>query len=503
MKRSSGLLLHFTSLPSRFGIGDLGPAAYKFADFLAMAGQRFWQVLPITPTSMEAGNSPYSGFSAFAANPLLISPEVMVDFDLLTEEEIRDYAVPESDHVDFEVAHRTKETLLRKAFDRIVGHLHEDEGFNRFIWENMHWVNDFAMFSALKQNFGGDPWTQWPDEIRDRTDDGLRYWGERLAREILYAKFCQWIFFRQWGMLRDHLLEVGVELIGDVPIYVTHDSSDVWANRHLFKLDENGIPWCVAGVPPDYFSKTGQLWGNPVFNWERIEQEGFGWWISRLRHNLGLYNWIRLDHFRGFSAYWEIPAEATSAIDGYWVPAPGHRLFERLSSEIGCLPIIAEDLGHITGDVTHLRERFYLPGMNILQFSFGQDIATCGDTLHNHRRNSVVYTGTHDNNTNRGWYRTDADEISRKNFLSYIGQYWIDEMDVSWELIRLCMSSVACLCVFQVQDLLNLDETARMNVPGKADGNWSWKLTPGKLTPIVREKIGNMTELFGRTSKIF
>lgn len=502
MKRSSGLLLHFTSLPSRFGIGDIGPAAYDFADFLATSGQRFWQVLPITPTSAEAANSPYSGFSAFAASPLLISPEIMVEFGLLTEKEILDHYVQESDHVNFNVAERTKEILLRKAFERIADSLNSNEDFNHFVWDNMHWVNDFAMFSALKINFKGAPWTQWPEEIKNRTNEGLRYWGERLAHNVLYAKFCQWVFFRQWGKLRDHLQEVGVELIGDVPIYVTHESSDVWANRHLFKLDDQGFPYCVAGVPPDYFSKTGQLWGNPVYNWEREAQEGFGWWISRLRHNLGLYNWIRLDHFRGFAAYWEVPIESKSAINGYWVPAPGHQLFEKLKAESGCLPIIAEDLGHITGDVTHLRDRFGLPGMNILQFSFGKNISTCGDALHNHRRNSVVYTGTHDNNTNRGWYRVDADEISRKNFLAYIGRNWLDESDVSWEMIRLCMSSVACLCIFQVQDILNLDERARMNIPGEANGNWSWKLTPGKLTSVISEKIGNMTELFGRTNKI-
>lgn len=502
MKRSSGVLLHFTSLPSRFGIGDLGPAAYDFADFLAEAGQRFWQVLPITPTEPDLCNSPYSGFSAYAANPQLISPEIMVEHGLLEYEEILPYTLPDQDQADFESASRVKEELLRKAFSRKANNLLEDPLFNQFIWDNMHWVNDFALFAAVKKHFKGENWTQWPEDIRDRTEDGLRHWGEKLFREILFVKFCQWIFFRQWGLLKDHLDELGVELIGDVPIYVTHDSSDVWANRHIFKLDDQGRSYCVAGVPPDYFSKTGQLWGNPVYNWDVLKKDNFGWWVSRMKHNLGLYHWVRLDHFRGFSAYWEIPAEAETAIEGYWVPAPGHELFERLSCEEGCLRIIAEDLGHITPDVIYLKDRFQLPGMNLLQFSFGEDIGYCGDALHNHKRNSVVYTGTHDNNTNRGWFLDDADEISRKHLLSYLGLNWIDDAKVSWELIRLLMSSVGCLCVIQAQDLLSLDGKSRMNVPGEADGNWGWKLLPGQLTPLIREKLGEMTELFGRTSKI-
>ncbi len=502
MKRSSGILLHFTSLPSRFGVGDIGPAAYEFADFLAEAGQRFWQVLPITPTASELCNSPYSGFSAFAANPLLISPELMVQYGLLEDEEINNFALPDSDKADFDAATRAKETLLRMAFSRVANNLLENHDFTQFLFDNMHWLNDFALFTAVKLHLNGEKWTKWPQDIRDRTEESLHYWGELLAREILFVKFCQWIFFRQWGQLRDHLDEIGVELIGDIPIYVTHDSSDVWANRRIFKLDENGNPYCVAGVPPDYFSKTGQLWGNPVYNWEILQEDGFGWWISRLKHNLGLYNWARLDHFRGFSAYWEVPAEAKSAVEGYWVPAPGHKLFELVTCGTGCLRIIAEDLGHITPDVAYLRDRFQFPGMSILQFSFGKDIGICGDALHNHTRNSVVYTGTHDNNTNRGWFNHDADGVSRKNMLSYLGHDWIDESKISWELIRLLMSSVACLCIFQAQDLLNLGGEARMNVPGEANGNWGWKLVPGQLTQLIRERLGEMTELFGRTSRI-
>ncbi|SMF06489.1 4-alpha-glucanotransferase [Desulfovibrio gilichinskyi] len=502
MKRSSGILLHFTSLPSRFGVGDIGPAAYEFADFLAEAGQRFWQVLPITPTSSELCNSPYSGFSAFAANTILISPELMVEYGLLDDEEINNFALPDSDKADFDAAALAKETLLRMAFSRVANNLLDDHVFTQFLLDNMHWLNDFALFTSLKLHLNGERWTKWPQDIRDRTEESLHYWGELLAREILFVKFCQWIFFRQWGQLRDHLAEIGVELIGDIPIYVTHDSSDVWANRRIFKLDENGNSYCVAGVPPDYFSKTGQLWGNPVYNWEILEQEGFGWWVSRLNHNLGLYNWARLDHFRGFSAYWEVPAEAESAIEGYWVPAPGHKLFEIATCGTGCLRIIAEDLGHITPDVAYLRDRFQFPGMSILQFSFGKNIGICADALHNHKRNSVVYTGTHDNNTNRGWFNQDADEVSRKNMLSYLGHDWIDESKISWELIRLLMSSVACLCIFQTQDLLNLGGEARMNIPGEANGNWGWKLVPGQLTQLIRERLGEMTELFGRTSRI-
>ncbi len=505
MRRTSGVLLHLTSLPSRFGIGDMGPEALRFAEFLTMAGQSRWQMLPITPTASSLGNSPYSSFSAFAGNTLCISPEGLCDDGLLTRRELSCFDLPVHGRVDFRAVERTKGAMLRQVFERrlAAGGLEDDSGFAEFRAHNGSWLPDFALFMALKDYFGGSAWAGWPEDIRLRRQEALQGYGILLHREIVFQEFCQWLFFRQWGRLRWELSKLDVELVGDVPIYVTHDSADVWANTQLFKLDEDGQPFFVAGVPPDYFSKTGQRWGNPVFDWEAGRAEGFAWWIRRMRHNFGLFDLVRLDHFRGFAGYWEIPVEEKTAINGSWVPALGQEMLTALKEAHGHLPLIAEDLGIITDDVLALKERFKLPGMKILQFAFGPHTPYSPDSPHNHEQNCVVYTGTHDNNTTRGWFESDAGPALRRVLARYLGRK-VTADSVVRELIRLALSSPARDAVIPAQDLLDLDGSHRMNIPGTTEGNWGWRLPqdllclcgPGRARA---EGLRGLCELYGRT----
>jgi 4-alpha-glucanotransferase len=501
-RRTSGVLLHITSLPSRFGVGDLGPEALAFGEFLAAAGQTRWQVLPIGPTAASLGSSPYSCFSAFAGNTLLISPEALANDGLIDAAELEDFALPQGCAVDFTTVEKAREALLRRVFERLAPALQNDPAFGSFVGDNAAWLPDFALFMALKERFGGAAWTQWPEAIRDRREEALRACGEDLHREIVFHQLGQWLFFRQWGRLKWELAKLDVELVGDVPIYVTHDSADVWANRDLFKLDAHGEPTHVAGVPPDYFSKTGQRWGNPVFDWDAAEARGFGWWISRLRHNFGLFSTVRLDHFRGFAAYWEIDAAEKTAVKGRWVPACGGKLFEAVRAAHGSLPLIAEDLGVITPDVVALKERFGLPGMKVLQFAFGPHTPASPDSPHNHEKNCVVYLGTHDNNTTRGWLADDADSAAKRALTRYLGRRVTPENVVA-ELRRLALASPARHAVLTAQDLLELGAEARMNTPGKAKGNWAWRLAPGTLCAMgpgraLAEELRGQCELFGR-----
>ncbi|MDP2847768.1 MAG: 4-alpha-glucanotransferase [Humidesulfovibrio sp.] len=510
-RRTSGVLLHLTSLPSRFGIGDLGPEALRFAEFLTLAGQSRWQMLPLNPTASSLGNSPYSSFSAFAGNTLCISPEGLCEDNLLPRRELDRLAVPWSDRVDFPAVERARAALLRQIFDRLMpinggGTLENDASFATFRGHNAAWLPDYALFMAVKESLGGAAWTAWPKEIRDRREEALREYGARLHREITYHQFCQWLFFRQWGRLRWELSKLDIELVGDVPIYVTHDSAEVWANRSLFKLDEAGQPLFVAGVPPDYFSKTGQHWGNPVFDWEAAEQDGFQWWIRRLRHNFGLFDLVRLDHFRGFCAYWEIEAAEETAVKGRWAPAPGEKLLEAVKAAHGSLPIIAEDLGIITEDVVALKERFGLPGMKILQFAFGPHTPASPDSPHNHEMNCVVYTGTHDNNTTRGWFEAEATPPARRALSRYLGRRMTEDTIVR-ELIRVALSSPAKDAVLTAQDLLDLGAGARMNTPGLSEGNWGWRAPENALClcgggHALAENLRGQCELYGRTPQM-
>ncbi|MEG6550976.1 4-alpha-glucanotransferase [Desulfocurvibacter africanus] len=496
-RRGSGILLHITSLPSEFGVGDLGPWAERFADFLAQSKQAVWQILPIGPTTGAIGNSPYSSFSAFAGNYLLVSPERLAEEGFLSESDIEPYRLPFGAVADYQAAERNKQSMLRKAFSYFKERLPTDPDFARFRKESKYWLEDYAMFMTLKNQYGGAIWNTWPENYRDRNREALDAFSVSHSDALLYEMFVQWIFFRQWRRLLKYCNANAISLVGDAPIYVLFDSADVWAHPEFYKLDERKQPIFVAGVPPDYFSETGQLWGNPVYAWDEMERDGFSWWVKRLGHNIELFNMIRIDHFRGFAGYWEVPAGERTAINGEWIDAPGIKLFDTLSARYPYLPVIAEDLGVITPDVRELRDMFGFPGMKIVQFAFGDNIATNVDALHNHVANSLAYTGTHDNNTARGWFKQETSPEDRRRLFAYLGRE-VDEFSVSWALIRLVMSSVAKLAIFPMQDLLSLDADARMNKPSVADGNWAWRLLPEHMKDDMKQALREATELFGR-----
>ena len=496
-RRGSGILLHITSLPSDFGLGDLGPGARRFADFLAGAAQSVWQVLPLGPTSGAIGNSPYSSFSAFAGNPLLISPDDLVRDGFLEPGDVEQHRRASQSRADYGHAFYAKSAMLEAAYSYRKGRLANNPEFEAFCEENKVWLEDYALFVVLKAHHQGLVWTKWPEYYRDRDENALREFRNANRDQILAEMFSQFLFFRQWAALRKYCTGQGVFLVGDAPIYVLFDSADVWANPQYFKLDEAKQPTHVAGVPPDYFSETGQLWGNPVYNWDALAEDGFAWWIDRVGHNLRMYDLVRIDHFRGFAGYWEVPAGEETAMNGQWVDAPGMEFFEALSAKFSHLPIIAEDLGVITPDVRELRDTFGLPGMRIVQFSFGHGMGKNPDAVHNHVVNSLAYTGTHDNNTARGWYAQEISAEDRERLEAYLG-HPVTEETVAKALIRLAMGSVSQLAVMPMQDLLNLPAEARMNTPSKANGNWEWRLAPEELTESLGQRLLGLTELFGR-----
>jgi 4-alpha-glucanotransferase len=491
-RRSAGILLHPVSLPGPYGIGDLGPEAYHWVDRLARAKQSWWQILPLGPTGF--GDSPYSCFSAFAGNPLLISPERLVEDGLLQPDEIRDVHVP-AEGVEYGAAQQLKERWLTQAWERFRSSPHPGlrQEFDAFRAEQASWLDDYSLFMAIKQSRGGAGWQDWPDELRLRASAALVSARLELARALGHHQFTQFLFHRQWQALRRHAAEKGVRLIGDVPIFVASDSADVWANPRMFLLDEAGRPKVVAGVPPDYFNRTGQKWGNPHYDWEAHRRTGYAWWTARIRATLAQVDLVRLDHFLGFVSAYHIPATYPTAEIGEWVPGPGANLFEALRSALGGLPFIAEDLGIVTPDVDALRDRFGLPGMRILQFAFGG--ATENRFLpHNYERNAVVYTGTHDNDTTWGWYASIS-EGERDLLRRYLAR---DCKDVAWDLIRLAWMSVADFALTTLQDVLNLGSEARMNFPGKESGNWSWRFRADLLTDDVIARLADLTELYAR-----
>lgn len=490
--RGSGLLLHPTSLPGSFGIGDLGPAAYAWVDTLVRAGQKWWQVLPLGPTGY--GDSPYQCFSAFAGNPYLVSPESLVQDGLIAAADLANLHFPE-DRVDFGPVIQFKVALLQRAWERFKAGAAAalKPEFEAFCDGAATWLDDFALFMAIKDAHGGASWLGWELPLVRREPAALDQARARYADGVRQHQFRQFLFFRAWRALKAHANTQGVRLIGDIPIFVSSDSSDVWAHPEIFQLDENRQPVAVAGVPPDYFSKTGQLWGNPLYNWEALKASGYDWWVERLRATLQQVDLIRLDHFRGFEAYWRIPAGMPTAQVGEWTPGPGAEFLTNLRDVLGGLPIIAEDLGLITPGVEALRDDFNLPGMKILQFAFGG--ATEDRFLpHTYDHNCVVYTGTHDNDTTRGWYEA-ATEAERDLFRRYIAR---DGSDVSWDFIRLAWSSVADLALAPLQDVLSLGTEARMNLPGRASGNWAWRFRAGIVTPQLVTRLAEMTELYGR-----
>lgn len=505
--RSSGILLHPTSLPGHFGVGDLGDEAYGFVDFLASSGQSLWQVLPLGPTGY--GDSPYSSYSAFAGNTLLISPELLVKEGLLAASELKDTPTFQEEKVDFGKAIKFKNALLRKAFERFKEATDANirARFEHFTRQASSWLEDYALFRALKDAQGGKAWNEWDARLAGRDAAALADARERLRDEIFAQKFYQFLFFTQWAALKSYCHEQGVMIIGDIPIFVARDSADVWMHPEEFKLDKDGNPLVVAGVPPDYFSATGQLWGNPIYNWDRMRAEGFSWWVERVRASLELFDVVRIDHFRGFAAAWEIPGRDKTAERGRWVEVPGRELFTAIKEALGELPIIAEDLGVITPDVEALRDDFGLPGMRILQFAFGGDAKNI-DLPHNYIRNSVVYTGTHDNDTTVGWFNSvagagstrDAGQVERERrfCLDYLNS---DGKEINWDFIRALLASIADTAIVPLQDVLGLGTEARMNLPNTTEGNWAWRYRAGALDSEITARLKKLTQLYGREHK--
>jgi 4-alpha-glucanotransferase len=489
--RSAGVLLHPTSLPGPYGIGDIGPIAHEWVDVLASAGQSWWQVLPLGPTGF--GDSPYQGFSAFAGNINLLSPELLRRDGLIGSLDVVTPSFP-AERIDYGPVVAYKEALLARAWDNFRGGAAAPlrGPFEQFVAHEARWLDDYALFAALKETHPGTAWYEWESDLVRRKPAALDRARRRLADLVGRQRFGQFLFARQWGELRGHAHSKGIRLIGDVPIFVAADSADVWANPDEFKLDEDRQPTVVAGVPPDYFSATGQLWGNPHYNWERMQAGGYPWWIARIRKTLEQVDLIRLDHFRGFEAAWEVPAGSPTAETGEWVSAPGADLLKTLKKALGGLPLIAEDLGVITPPVEALRQSFHLPGMQILQFGF--DDPDNRFLPHNFVRNTVVYTGTHDNDTTVGWY-TALSEKTR----DYLDRYYPHrDPDIAWAMIRLAWSSVAERAMVPLQDVLSLGTEARMNYPGRPSDNWQWRVVTGQLTPALVERLGELTTLYGR-----
>ena len=529
--RSSGILLNPTSFPSKYGIGDLGKCAYEFIDFIEKAGQTIWQILPLGPTSF--GDSPYQSFSTFAGNTNIISPDILIKKGFLDENIIND--IPEilnldSTIIDYGSVVNYKYNLFKKAFSNFKNIIKKEYNlklkFEKFCDNNSYWLDDYCLFISLKNYFiekrkyefdskefkqfckktknklsenvqkdyyYGAVWSSWPSDILKRTSSAIKKWEKELSDEILYYKFLQFEFFEQWFELKNYANKKGISIIGDIPIFVAYDSADTWSNPQNYYIDSDGFPTVVAGVPPDYFSETGQLWGNPLYNWEEHKKNNYKWWISRISSVLSNVDIVRIDHFRGFESYWEIPFGEETAIKGKWVKGPREELFNTIRKKLGDLPIIAEDLGIITKEVSELRNELNFPGMKVLQFAF--DDSDDNDYLpYNYDKNCVVYTGTHDNDTTLGWYN-NASEIEKDKVRRYMN---ISGEDISWDLIRLAMSSTAVFSIFPLQDVLRLDSNSRMNTPSVADKNWRWRYTEDMLKEEYSNGLLYLTKLFHR-----
>lgn len=494
-KRFSGILVHPTSFPSPYGIGDLGQGAYDFIDFLERSGQHIWQVLPLGPTGF--GDSPYQGFSAFAGQPLIISPQNLVELGLLTKEDLADMPEWDPTKVDYGAVLTFKTKIFHKAYN---GFRHTPnkmllEEYEAFCEKHSFWLEDYALFMAAKDAHEGRCWLDWEDELRDGDPEAKKEWAKKLESDIRYYKFIQFLFFRQWDALKEYAHARDIQIMGDIPIFMSLDSVDVWAHKELFQLDTKGHPTRVAGVPPDYFSATGQLWGNPLYDWKAHKEQDYDWWVSRVKHQIGLTDYLRIDHFRGFESYWSVPAGEETAVNGKWVKGPGEELFLAIQKELGEeLPIFAEDLGVITPEVEWLRDMFHFPGMKILQFAFnGTDES---DYLpHNFTTaNCLCYTGTHDNDTTKGWYQ-ELPEASRDKIRRYGNT---DGGRISLDLIRFCMGSIAKYALFPIQDLLEMGSEARMNTPGVAAANWAFRYRAEDLTDDRAAWLLATTKLFGR-----
>lgn len=495
LERSSGILIHITSLPSPFGIGDLGPEAFEFIDFLEASGHRYWQLLPLNPTDAAYSHSPYSSDSAFAGNTLLISPEFLEKEGYI---ELQNFTLPtgsKPDKVDFEEVTEFKKKLLQAAFENFKGRSKVPAVYNTFCKKHNSWLEDYGLYKALHKKFNSH-WVNWPEELRDRQQEALKQQKEELAEEIEKLKFNQFLFFSQWKNLTEYALLNQVQLIGDIPFYINHDSADCWANSQYFKLDEVKQPTKISGVPPDYFSETGQLWGTPVYDWQALKAGKYSWWIERIRQNLLLFDLVRLDHFRAFSAYWEVPAGDKTAEKGKWTKAPGNDFFKQVKKEFPKMPLIAEDLGSLDKPVYQLLENFNFPGMNVLHFAFGEEKASNPYLPFNHKRHSIVYTGTHDNNTTKGWFGS-ADKIAKDHLKKYSGTT-VTSRNVHKILHKMALRSVAKLAIIPLQDIIGLGGEAIMNIPGSTKGNWTWRVNYEEIPINAADELKALNELYGR-----
>lgn len=494
--RASGVLLPISSLPSNYGIGTFSKEAYRFVDQLQEAGQTYWQILPLGPTGY--GDSPYQSFSTFAGNPYYIDLEALVEEGLLTREECDacDFGDNEK-YIDYEKIYFARFDILRKAYER--SNIRENQDFVEFTEKNAYWLDDYALYMAVKNKFEGKAWIEWDNDIRNRETKAIKAYKEELADEITFYQFQQYTFAKQWYNLKHYANEKGIKIIGDIPIYVAFDGSDSWSNPKLFQFDEEGMPVAVAGCPPDAFSETGQLWGNPLYDWEYHKKTGYKWWLQRVAYCFELYDVVRIDHFRGFDEYYSIPYGDETAVNGKWMPGPGYDLFKKLNTKLGDLDIIAEDLGFLTDTVLELLQQTGYPGMKILQFAF--DSREESDYLpHNYTSNSIVYTGTHDNDTVRGWYE-EIPECDKEFAKRYMNNATTPEEDIHWDFIRLAMGSVSDTCIIPLQDYLGLGTEARINVPSTLGTNWKWRMSKDEFKPEIIEKVKDMTKLYGRLAK--
>ena len=496
-KRASGVLLHIGSLPSGYGIGDFGSEAYKFADFLQRANQSYWQVLPLTPPAPGSGFSPYNPCSAFAGNTLFISPDLLYQAGLLNRSDIYPKPNLPMKEIDYHWVISCKTKLLNLAFKRFRS-ARKDHDYEDFCYTNRGWLDSFATFAALRRHLRSGPWSRWPPKLRDRENKTLARAKLELKDEIDREKFLQHLFFTQWSSLKAYCGERSIKLIGDIPFYVAYDSADVWAYPQFFKLTRTKKPRFVGGVPPDFFSRTGQLWGNPVYDWPALRATGYSWWMERIQHNLAMFDVARLDHFRGFVAYWQVHAGHKTARHGTWVRGPGQALFDRLFGRFPSKPIIAEDLGHITEAVRRLIDKLQIPSMRVLQFGFDGDPDTNPHSPKNHTPNCVAYTGTHDTNTIRGWLENEVGPAQRQRIVATLGRKIVSSQ-IHWELIELAISSAADLVIIPMQDVLGLSQNTRMNRPGTMHGNWNWRLRPGQISTATIKKLRDITEACGRS----
>lgn len=498
-ERSSGILLHPTSLAGKYGIGTLGVEVFKFIDFLNKSNQKLWQIFPLGPTGY--GDSPYQSFSSFAGNPYLIDFDLLIEQNLLAHHDLYDISWGDNpNYIDYGAIYNQKYPLLKLAYKNYLNMVGSDHGnkikekFVKFVKENESWLKDYSLFISLKNHFNGLPWNEWDDEIKNRTDASIQKYSEQLKNEIEYNNFIQYLFFEQWNNVKKYANEKGIKIIGDIPIFVAADSADAWANPEIFLFDHDRKPSKVAGVPPDYFSATGQLWGNPLYDWEKLKETNYKWWIERVKSNLSLCDIIRIDHFRGFESYWAVPYGEPTAQNGKWEKGPGIDLFNAIRDELGELPIIAEDLGLMTQEVIDLREATTFPGMKILGFAF--DSGEENDYLpHTYNKNCVVYTGTHDNDTIVGWYNNakEEDKFFAREYLNCT-----NENEIHWAAIRGAWSSVADIAISPIQDFLGLGSEARINTPGVASGNWQWRLNYDVLSDELAQKIAHLTKIYAR-----